>query len=138
MPWLASRSRASRPVRSTRPAYSGGAVRTRCLEVVPASVLAVGQALVGEPPREGQQIKITLDHGARSPCCPRQSTVRPASASRPGPVHPFAPDRVSPAERVNIQTPGLGIAVRDRWLRFGGGYGVAAVAERGFRDAFGL
>jgi hypothetical protein len=40
-------------------------VRTRCLEVVAASVLAVGQALVGEPPREGQQIKITLDHGAQ-------------------------------------------------------------------------
>ena len=28
---LASRSRASRLVRSTRPAYLGGAVRTRCL-----------------------------------------------------------------------------------------------------------
>jgi len=33
--------------------------------VVAAPVPAVGQALVGEPPREVQQIKITLDHGAQ-------------------------------------------------------------------------
>ena len=65
MAGLASRCRASRPVRSTRPAYLCGAGRTRCLQVVPASVLAVDQALVGEPPREGQQIKITLDQGAQ-------------------------------------------------------------------------
>ena len=39
---------------------------------------------------------------------------------------------------VNIQASGLGIAVCDRWLRFGGGCGVAAVAERGFRDDRGL
>ena len=39
---------------------------------------------------------------------------------------------------VNIQVPGLGVAVSDRWLRFGGGRGVAVVAERGFRDDCGL
>jgi hypothetical protein len=33
--------------------------------VVAFPVPAVGQALVGKPPREDQQIKITLDHGAR-------------------------------------------------------------------------
>jgi len=37
---------------------------------------------------------------ARSPCRPRQPTVWPASASRPGPVRPFLPCRVSPAELV--------------------------------------
>ena len=32
---------------------------------------------------------------------------------------------------VNIQAPGSGVAVSDRWLRFGGGRGVAVVAVRG-------
>src|SRR5260370_36254757 len=39
---------------------------------------------------------------------------------------------------VNIQAPGLGVAVGDRWLRFGGVCGVAVVAERGFGDDSGL
>ena len=39
---------------------------------------------------------------------------------------------------VNIQVPGLGVAVGDRWLRFSGGPGVAVVAGRGFRDSFRL
>jgi hypothetical protein len=33
---------------------------------------------------------------------------------------------------------GRGVAMNDRWLRLGGGCGVAAVAERGFRDYCGL
>ena len=35
---------------------------------------------------------------------------------------------------VNIQASGLGVAVRDRWLRLGCGDGVAVVAGRGFGD----
>jgi hypothetical protein len=38
---------------------------------------------------------------------------------------------------VNIQAPGLGVAVRDGRLRFGGGRGVTGVAERGFGDDSG-
>jgi alkanesulfonate monooxygenase SsuD/methylene tetrahydromethanopterin reductase-like flavin-dependent oxidoreductase (luciferase family) len=37
-------------------------------------------------------------------------------------------------QEVNIQAPELGVAVGDRWFRFGGGPGVAVMAERGFRD----
>ena len=40
-------------------------------------------------------------------------------------------------EHVNIQAPGLGVAVRDGRLRFGGGRGVTGVAERGFGDDSG-
>jgi hypothetical protein len=39
---------------------------------------------------------------------------------------------------VSIQVPGLDAAVSDVWLRFGGGRGVAVVAERGFGDDPGL
>ena len=39
---------------------------------------------------------------------------------------------------VNVQVLGLAAAVRDRRLRFGGGRGVAVVAERGFGDDPGL
>ena len=39
---------------------------------------------------------------------------------------------------VNVQVPGLAAAVRDGRLRFGGGRGVAVVAERGFGDDPGL
>jgi hypothetical protein len=39
---------------------------------------------------------------------------------------------------VNVQVLGLAAAVRDGRLRFGGGRGVAVVAERGFGDDPGL
>jgi hypothetical protein len=39
---------------------------------------------------------------------------------------------------VNIQAPGPGVALGDRWLRFSGGRGVAVVAERGLRDDWRL
>jgi hypothetical protein len=105
MPGLASRSPASRPVRSTRPAYLGGAVRTRCLEVVAAPVPAAGQALAGEPPRERQQIKITPDHGAQGRLAvhDNQSHGLLAPPDRDLPA-PFAPRPVSPAERVARNT----------------------------------
>jgi len=43
-----------------------------------------------------------------------------------------------PDDIVNVQVLGLAAAVRDRWSRFGGGRGVAVVAERGFGDDPGL
>ncbi len=44
----------------------------------------------------------------------------------------------SPRREVNVQVLGLAAAVRDGRLRFGGGRGVAVVAERGFGDDPGL
>jgi hypothetical protein len=43
-----------------------------------------------------------------------------------------------PGEEVNVQVLGLAAAVRDGRSRFGGGRGVAVVAERGFGDDPGL
>jgi hypothetical protein len=40
---------------------------------------------------------------------------------------------VTPVSFRVSQALGLGVAVGDRWLRFSGGCGVAAMAERGFR-----
>jgi hypothetical protein len=42
------------------------------------------------------------------------------------------------AIEVNVQVLGLAAAVRDGRLRFGGGRGVAVVAESGFGDDPGL
>ena len=52
----------------------------------------------------------------------------------PSVVYFESPDSVV----VNVQVLGLAAAVRDGRLRFGGGRGVAVVAERGFGDDPGL
>lgn len=54
------------------------------------------------------------------------------------PVEGQRVDGSSGINDVNIQAPGPGVAVSDRGLRFGGGRGVAVVAERGFGDDSGL
>jgi hypothetical protein len=71
------------------------------LRVAAARVLAVGQALAGEPPREGQEIKITLHHGAQGRLAvhDNQPYGLLAPADRDLSAH-CLPDRVSPAERV--------------------------------------
>ena len=46
--------------------------------------------------------------------------------------------RARRCSKVNVQVLGLAAAVRDGRLRFGGGRGVALVAERGFGDDPGL
>jgi hypothetical protein len=55
-------------------------------------------------------------------------------------VYPYLKgwQKVLPWALVNVQVLGLAAAVRDGRLRFGGGRGVAVVAERGFGDDPGL
>jgi hypothetical protein len=50
----------------------------------------------------------------------------------------FDTGKLDSRPHVNVQVLGLTAAVRDRRSRFGGGRGVAVVAERGFGDDPGL
>ncbi|MFY9930557.1 MAG: hypothetical protein WAK82_21400, partial [Streptosporangiaceae bacterium] len=65
---------------------------------------------------------------------PSAITATPNLTDQP----PHAGAAKAPALNVNVQVLGFAAAVCDGRLRFGGGRGVAVVAERGFGDDPGL